>query len=304
MASSLAADPFAWAFIAALFSGIAAGQCLRAFAAAGRGRGDALRLRSRRIARAIAYLSLAILAAAALFVLADKGALASAWASPAILLGWAALVLAFGLCAGTRPLLLGLPLAVIAGAALVLVRLSLEGWLPLRSAAAPKVEIARLLPYEVGASSFRGQLELPERDSVPVAQEVGFAASSAALRVEGIELKEPLRLAACIVLPGARGAAAAYTTTLSLYRVVGLAAPGVTGNAFATPRWVGLLDAALPLRAGEGLESGLPPARARALFGLAERTRRTSAAAPLVALDALVFDLDAKDFSITSSPGH
>jgi hypothetical protein len=300
MGSSLLVDPFLWAGLTALFAGLAGGQGLRAFAAPAKGRVKAIRLRSRRIARAVAHLSLAILAAAALFVLADKAALAAAWAGPrAILLAWSALALVLGLCAGFRPLLLGLPLASLVGLALGLLRMGLEGWIPLRFSGNAAVEIASLLPYEVGPASFRGQLELPERDSVPVAQDVGLASSAAALRVESLEREEPRRLAARLALSKARAAASPSATSEYFYRVVGLAAPGVAGEAFATPRYARVLDAVLPLPAGQGLEPAGAIARAQALFGLAERMRRTSSAAPLVALEPLSFRLDAHDLSIT-----
>jgi hypothetical protein len=305
------ADPFLWIGTAAVFAGLAAGQALRAFAPAGPGRIHAFRLRSRRIARAIAFLSFGILAVAALFVLADKGGLAGAWASgPARLglLAWSALALAFGIGAGSRPLLLGLPLAGLGLVALGLVRFGLQGWLPIRSdaGAASDVEVARLLPYEVGPASFHGQLELPRRDSLPVVQEVGLASSSIGLCVESLELRGPLRLAACILLPDARSFATAYSPTQRLYRVVGLVAPGglASGLAFPAPRYIRLLDAALPLPASVGLEPAGPTARATAFFGLAQRARRTSAEKPLAVLEPLVFGLGGADLAITVRAGR
>jgi hypothetical protein len=305
------ADPFLWIGTAAAFAGLAAGQALRAFAPTGLGRSHASRLRSRRIARAIAFLSLGILAAAALFVLADKVGLADAWASgPARLglLAWSALALAFGIGAGSRPLLLGLPLAGLGLAALGLVHFGLEGWLPIRSeaGAASDVEVARLLPYEVGPASFHGQLEFPRRDSLPVVQEVGLASSSIGLCVESLELRGPLSLAACILLSEARPPSTAYSQTQRLYRVVGLAAPGslAIGLAFPAPRYIHLLDAVLPLPAGAGLEPAGPAARAAAFFGLAQRSRRTSAAKPLVVLEPVVFGLDGTDLVVKARTGR
>ena len=97
------------------------------------------RRRPRRIARAIAYLSLGILALTALFVFADKAALAEAWAGA--LLPSSLGALALGLCAGSLPLILGLPLAGIVLAALVLLNLGLEGWLPLRPGAGGRIRV-------------------------------------------------------------------------------------------------------------------------------------------------------------------
>jgi hypothetical protein len=286
------ADPFLWAVAAALLAGIAAGQELGAVAAPVQGRIKAQRRRSRRIARAIAYLSLGILASTALFVFADKAALAEAWAG--VLLPCSAIALVVGLCSGFRPLVLGLPLAILFLAALFILGLGLEGWLPLRpgSGEASAPEIARLLPFDVGSGSFRGQLELPERDSAPVAREVGLASTSVGIRVESLELRGPLRLAISIVRPTARSAAAADSTRLRFYRVIGIAAPGsaTIATAFAAPRSIGILDLLLPLPAGEGLE---PTVSREGIFGLALRRRLSSPPVDLVLLQPVSFRLRA-----------
>jgi hypothetical protein len=305
-AGALWADPYLWTWAASLFAGLAAGQALRALLRSRR-RADAdRRRRSRRFARAIAFLSLGILAAAALFVLADKAGLSEAWAgTPLVLLAWSLLSLGFGLCAGFRPLALGLPLAALGLAALGLANLGLRGWLPLRGGAGSWVEVARFLPYEVGPASFRGQLELPERDSMPIAQEAGLASSSIGIHVESLELKGPLRLAAGIAYPRARAASTAYSRASGFYRVVGLAAPGSLGSLatldFAGPPYARLLDALLPLSGGN--EPGGPPARASSPFGLALRTRRTSAASPVAVLEPVVFELSGADYSVRTRSG-
>ena len=194
------ADPCLWIAAAALLAGLGAGQLLRAFRGGGR-HGRPERLRAGRISRSIASLSLGILALTGLFVLADKGALSRVIADGA--LPWTAALFCAALAAGYRPLSVGLPLALVAAAAIATVRLGLEGWLPIRHAAADgSMEIARLLPYEVGASSFRGQLELPERDSVPVFQDIRLASSSVGLLAEVVELKGP-------ATPGLRASRAA-----------------------------------------------------------------------------------------------
>jgi hypothetical protein len=281
------ADPFLWASAATAFAGLASGQALRALVPSRRAPASSSRRRSRRFARAIAFLSLGILAAATLLVLADKGALADALAPGGGLLPCAAAFSALGLLAGFSPLGLGLPLSGLCLVVLVLVRLALAGWLPFRQPAAspsgPAFEIARLLPYEAGAASFRGQIELPERDSVPVAQEAALASGSAGLMAETLALKGPLRLAARIAMPRARSAAFATTR---LYRVSGLYGERGTSQDFPAPRNAGLLDAVLPLGAAEG-----PASSSAGLFGLALRLRVSSPAVPLVALQPVSFRL-------------
>jgi len=301
------ADPFLWAALAALFVGLAAGLVLRALRRSRR-RGDAdRRRRSARFARAIAYLSLGILALAALFVLADKDGLSAIRkeGSP-VLLAWCALILLLGVCAGRNPLAFGLPIACLALAALGFLRLTIEGWLPIRPSSASSLVIARLLPYEVGTAAFRGQLELPERDSVPVVQELGLASNSVGLRVECLELKEPFRLAACLVSPKARAASADYSETLMLYRVVGLALPGDShsGLDFKGPSHLRFLDALIPLSPALGFEPGSPPAQGRRFFGLAERTRRTSPCGTLAALEPLSFALSLPALTVELRPGQ
>jgi hypothetical protein len=298
-------DPYLWAALAALFVGLAAGQVLRAFLRSRR-RGDVdRRRRAARFARAIAYLSLGILALAALFVLADKSGLSEALiAGRSVLIASCAMFFVLGLCAGLAPLLLGLPIACLAFAALGFLRFALAGWLPIRSDSGSSLLIARLLPYEVGPSSFKGQLELLERDSLPVVQDLGFASSSVGIRVECIELKEPLRIAACIASPKVRAASKAYAGTLRLYRIDGLVAQGDAspGLDFKRPLHFRLLDAVLPLPSGEGLAPAFSPARAQALFGLAERTRRTSLFGSLALLQPLSFELALPDLSIALRP--
>jgi hypothetical protein len=301
------ADPFMWAALAALFVGLAAGLVLRALRRSRR-RGDAdRRRRSARFARAIVYISFGILALAALFVLADKDGLVRIWAEERlILLAWCALVLILGICAGRNPLVLGLPIACLAFAALAFLRMAIAGWLPVQPGSGSSLVIARLLPYEVGTTAFRGQLELPERDSVPVVQELGFASNSVGIRVESLELKEPLRLAACLVSPKVRAASAIYMETLRLYRVVGLAGPGKPslGLDFRGPAYLRFLDAVLPLPPAEGFEPGSSPARGSGFFDLAERTRRTSSCASLSPLEPLSFELALSDLSVTLRLGR
>jgi|GEM_PF-1762019 len=308
-------DPYLWCGAAAFFAGLAGGLVLRAFWRSRRLSSSDRRRRSARFAWAIAHLSLGILCLAGLFILADKGCLAEAWGDDRlVLLASSAAALLVGICAGYRPLVLGLPAAGALAAALGALGLAIAGWIPLRADAAQGTAVARLLPYKVEARSFGGQLELPERDSVPVVQDLSLAAGSAGLRVECLELGEPLRLAACVVSARARSAPASSPDgKLRFYRVAGVvgeaaagAAPGggpaaaasfVSSN-FPGPAHMGLLDALLPLPPREGLEPGSAPARATAFLGLALRLRLTSACSPLVPLEPVSFVLRAPAYSL------
>jgi hypothetical protein len=290
MASSLfSADPYLWATAASIFAGLAAGQALRALLRLGEGELAALRRRPRRIARAICLVGLCILALAALLVLPGRVALASAFdpAGGSVVLPWSALVFFLALLGGLLPFAAGLPLAALSLAALVLLRLALDAWLPLRPGAPPT--IASFLPYEVGTAYFRGQLELQERDSIPVAQELSLGSSSIALTAELLELGGPLGLCAELSLLPRRAEAA---PARRFYRIVGLAAPGGLSQAFPPPPYLNILDYLLPLPAEEGTEPGGAAARRIELFGLARRSRTTSPAIPLVALDRVFFVLD------------
>ena len=167
-------EPYLWASATALFVGLAVGQVTRALFLERRRDERSARLKSRRIARAVAFLSLGILTLAALLILADKGALVAgihpvgSSGMPGPLVFWAGIVAVMGIIAGIWPLAAGLPVLAVTLAGLVLVRLGIEGWQPQRPATAGgTAKIAELLPYEVAAASFRGHLELLERDSAP-----------------------------------------------------------------------------------------------------------------------------------------
>jgi hypothetical protein len=280
-------DPYAWATAAAFFAGLAAGQGLGSLlpqgAGAGAGKaggGRAERRRGRRLARAIAYLSLSILAIAGLLVLADKASLSAALGAQ--LLPWAGIVAAFALFAGLFPIAGGPTLAVAALGILAFLRLALQGWLPLSPGPGGSYLIAELLPYEVGVSSFKAHLELPKRDSVPVSQELALGSSAVAVSAESLELGGPLEFLASLAASVPSGA---YSGRALLYRVVGLSSPGVVPLSFASPSHAVLLDAFLALPPGEAASREI-------LFGLARRSRATSQSEPLVALQALSFSLD------------
>jgi hypothetical protein len=279
------ANPYLWATAASAFAGLAAGQALRAFIVVREGTARAARRRPSRIARAIAFLSLGILALAGLLVLSDKSA-------PRMgLVPFAALAFLLSLLSGFRPLVLGAPLALACAASLGAIGLALFGWLSLRPPATTQgssYEVASLLPYEVGASSFRGHLELPERDSVPVAQEVGLGAAELAVSVESLALAGPLAFLGDLALASVPPS---HTGTLRLYRVVGISAPGGLSQSFPVPAYIRLLDFVLPLPPGAGTEPGRSAALRSGLLGLASRSRLTSPSVRLVALQPVSYSL-------------
>lgn len=291
--SGFGANPYLWVSAAAAFIGLAAGQTAHAFLPDRADGAKTARRKSGSLARAIAFLSLGILATAALLVLADKTALAQEIAHGGVvpgvglLLPWAAAVAVLAAVAGLRPLAAGLPIVCIVLALLALARLALEGWLPLRPATAEGyLKIARFLPYEAGPSSSRGHLELSARGSASATQELGLASGSIAVSVELLEFVGPLAFLADIV-----GASPSAAGIARFYRIVGIAAPGGIVPVVATPAHVRLLDAVLPLAAGAGLDPGGGTVSSGAVFGLARRSRLTSAAAPLAALQPLSFGL-------------
>jgi hypothetical protein len=308
LASGIFADPYLWAAAGAAFVGLAAGQALRGFVSVREGSLRHRRRRPLRVARAIALLSLGILCLAALLVLADRASLAEGLAR-GLIVPWAALTGLMAFVAGFMPIAVGLPIAGLCLAILGFASLSLEGWLPYRSSSGSPVEAARILPYEVGPASFRGQIEMTERDSVPIVQEMSVAAPSVGLCVEGLSLDGPLGFIADLVHPrrpiiGAAAARGVPTVSkpakLRLYRIVGLVSPGGASWFFPNPPHLDFLEALLPLPADSGLAPAAPLAERSVLFGLATRTRAASPAVSLLALEPVVFGLrdDASVFII------
>jgi hypothetical protein len=293
--SALVADPFLWALLAALSVGLAAGQALRAFLPLGGEREPMLRKRPARLSCSIALFAVALLAVAALLIFADKASLASAIAA-ATLIPWACATVAVGFLAGLRPFVFGLPLLGLSLSALGFLAFCLQGWLPFRAAASESFEVARLLPYSADPSGFNGQLELRERDSVPVVQDLALSTNAVCLRAECLAFSGPLRLAASIVAPGGAppaadpltpgdGAIAAFSPVLRFYRIVGIASPdGRASLSFARPRHAALLDAFLGLGPGASRP-------ASALFGFVTRSARSSAPSQLIALGPVAFFL-------------
>ncbi len=280
-------DPYLWSALAALFLGLALGQALR-WASRFLGSGPARARGPARSARALAFAALALLPAAALLVYPSKASLADPE-----LAYWTASVLGLGALAGFWPRAAGIPLAAALAAALAVLGSGLSGWVEFGGPG----PLASLLPYEVlrpedgalgdavsGArGSFRGELELAERDSVPIAQSLAMASAEVAVAVESIELGGPLRLAAAIAGRGPGG---------RFYRVVGLVAPGAERALF--PGASALLDPVAPLAPELGFEPGAPAARAEALLGFFLRRRGSSEGARLVSLEPARFSLDAE----------
>ena len=220
----------------------------------------------------------------------------------------------------------------LVGAVLVLLGLGLEDWTPLGPASGPTVEIARLLPYDVGPATFHGQLALPRREFAAPLGEMSLASGSVGICAETLQLRGPLGFLARLILspaaaalpptafPGnpalaaasaaagtasssAAGSAAVVstaTTEVCLYRVVGLVAPGGLVQTIPPPAHVSFLDAVLPLPAAAGFDLGGDATDRRALLGLAERRRSSSAAVELAALQPVSFAMALDGYALSA----
>ena len=278
---ALKVDPYLWSALAALFAGLSLGQVSRwasTFFPRARTRRDARSKRARRWTRAVAFFALALLPATAILVFPAKASL-----SVAALLPWSAAVLALGALMGAWPKAAGIPIALLVVAFFVGLGAGLSGWLAFKG---PGL-VASLLPLDVvvpqsaaEAPSFRGELELAERDSVPIAQRIEMQSSEVALVAESIELAGPLGLAAKLARSGSSG---------RFYRVVGLVSPNAPPTLF--PSASTLLGRVAALGSGEGFEPGAAPAMREALWGLFTRRRSASPSARLVVLEPLRFYL-------------
>jgi hypothetical protein len=300
-AAGLWADPWFWAGAAAAFSGLAAGQAVRIVLPGREDGAKTLRRKPRRISRALAFLSLGILALAGFLVLADRNSLSGVGLAEGTglpwLLIWALLLALLCTLAGLRWLAAGLPLAALCLGALWLLRLALQGWLPLPPGSG--VRVASFLPYELGPKGVRGHLELVSGGSALPSQELALGSASIALSVETLDLAGPLGFLAELSSGTAPVPAAGVST---FYRLVGIAAPGAEPQSFATPVHLDLVDAVLALPEGEGRAPGASVSSKPALFGLALRSRRTSQALGLVALEPLSFTLGRAGILSSSSP--
>jgi hypothetical protein len=283
---AVAADPWLWIGAAALFLGVALGQAARAIIPERKKSARSGRRRSRRIARAVAFLSLAILFATGILIFSTKDALEPGIFPLEALAPYAAAAGLGGVLAGLFPLAGGLPLAALALASVLAFRAGIDGWTLYREAGT----VARLLPYEVGPASFRGELEVAGPGAAAGAHPASAAAGSASICVDALEFSGPLGLAARILGPG-RGQGW-YEGSRRFYRVAALVAPGAAPSFLDPParqRWV---DALLPLPEGAGLEPGGALARSEALGSLATRYRSSGPGRALVALESVYYDLD------------
>jgi hypothetical protein len=248
MASSLA-DPWLLSGASAFLAGAALGEGIRWLAAHLR---QAERLASRRSARAVAWLALAILGAACLvsFALPLPGGLAA-------LLPWIVAAGLSGLLAGLLPFSFGLPLLLVIIAFSALLLGGLGGQLPLRG----EGPVASFSVFAAAPGLSSGELLVAERDSATASRLISLPADEAGLVIERLELSGPLGL-----LAGPRW-----------YRVAGLAtrAGEAWSMAESFTRGGGFMDLVLPLP-GEG------PAAAALPF-----MRRSREASPLIRLAAL-----------------
>jgi len=283
---AIASDPYLWIGGGALFLGVAVGQSARAFFPGRRRSGKPGRRKSRRIARAVAFLSLALLFATGLLVVPPKDSLDPAVLTLEALGPYAAALGLGGALIGFLPLACGLPLAAVAAAGLFALRAGLGGWTPYRGAGT----VARLLPYEVEASSFRGELEVAGPGAAAGSRPVSTASGSASICVDELELSGPLGLLASMFGPGS--SQGRYESTRRLYRVAALVSSGASPVFLEPPARLLWIDAILPLTEGVGLEPGGAMARSEALGALAVRVRSSGPARPLAALEPVYFDLD------------
>jgi hypothetical protein len=281
-----ASDPWLWIGASALFLGVALGQAARAILPERMRTARSGRRRSRRVARAVAFLSLAILFATGILVFTPKEALGPGAFPLEALAPYAAALALGGALAGLLPLAGGLPLAAVVLALALAFRAGIDGWTLYIGAGT----VARLLPYEVEAASFKGELEVAGPGAAAGAHPASAAAGSASICVDALEFSGPLSLAARILGPSSgRGR---YEPSRRFYRVAALVAPGAAPaflDAPARQRWI---EAVLPIAEGAGLEPGGALARSEALGGLAARYRSSGPGRGLAALVPVYFDLD------------
>lgn len=317
------ADPYLWASLASLFFGLALGQGAKSLLRGRESPAARTSRKPRRIARATTFLALSILAVAGLLVFTKA---VSANALDTALIAWAASIAVLAALVGLRPLACGAPIALLSAAVLALIGLVTEGWLPLGpgsgatfspttglgptaglaaatsvdSATGPAVEIARLLPYEVGSDYSRGQLTLTSRRdaSSSLPQETSLASSSVGLCAESLKLRDPLGFLAKLFVPTVYSASVESGPRLILYRVVGLVAPGGLLQGIPAPPRLAILERLAPLPADIGFDPGGKAAAESALLGLAERRRITSPSVALVALQPVHFAMTADASSL------
>ncbi|MDA8408822.1 MAG: hypothetical protein M0001_00360 [Treponema sp.] len=249
-------NPWPWMLFATCFAGAGLGFFARAL----------FRSRSRRgrspvppSILAMILLAAAVCAAAGLLIFPDKASLGDRLLLPSGLVATA-----LGLASGLLPRTFGVGFLVALAAICAYAALCLEGWLPLKAVQ----RVATLTPFIVASSGSHGELQVDERDTVPLVQRVDILGTNAGLIVERLHLGGPLsvfgrehyRVAGIAV---ARGAVLSIETSFAPH--------------------VDPIDASLPLAQGPSAERSL-------LF--ASRWREASAPMPLVAFRTLSFILD------------
>jgi hypothetical protein len=281
-----AANPWLWSGLAAFFLGMALGQM--AFAALGRIRKGRRSPKAATI-RAPIFASIGLAAGAALLILPPSGALLAPGLSV-----WSPAVFVLGCLAGFLPRAVGIPVLVIAVGAVLLARSGLSDW----SSYGGRASLARLLPFEIareasGAVHVRSQLDLdlgPGAGS-PGQTVIDLPFDSAALCVEGLELRGPL--AALAVISRADRPPADAGSIARFFRVAGISGPAPAALAF--PMGGGALSRALAglarLAPGSGFEAG-ERAESSAFGGLVVHSRATSPLQALEPLRSLSFSLD------------
>jgi len=272
----LVSSPWFWGGLAAFFLGFVAGMALARAAKALKGHvrarvharrqdgregllevADSRRNATRGFPAAIVvWTSLAILAAVAFLVFPDK---AEAFSWP--VLAWSLALAACGLVVGRFPRSGGAVFLVVLFAMCGFVWDSTRGYV---SFAGP-VELARLLPLSGSDGDWLAEFMVHGRDGLPVAQHLGFEGDAAALVVDRLDLLGPSTMA------GYR----------HFYRIAGLADSSGRLVVDFHPRR-NFVERFRPLDA----------LRAQQAF-LLRRSRVTSAALLLVALQPLAFSLEA-----------
>jgi hypothetical protein len=255
-----AGNAYLWGGLAALFAGLALGQGFRWLRGTRGWKGPTKAdfhgsgRRSPSLAPTLAhiFLSLSVLALTALLVFGPQGF----WKADYFGL-WCPFAFLFGLALCLAPRFIGLPALALLLASELLLLDGLRGWIPLEG----NETVAYYLPLSVTDTRCMGELGVYERDGLPTAQRLEFAADEASLVVERVELKGPALLMA-------------YP---NYYRIVGMAGKdGETLASFQARK--NILDFLEPLKA-DGSRRG----------SLVRRWREKSPPAPLLPLARLEF---------------
>ncbi len=281
---AVAADPWLWIGAAAFFFGLALGQALRAVLPARNLTAVTARRRSRRIARAVAYLSLSLLFATCILIIPSNDVLDSSVVDMDVLASYAAAIAGAGALAGAFPLACGLPLLAIAAALALAIRAALMDWTLYRGPST----VARLLPYEVGDSSFRGELEVLVPGAAVGTKIVSMDSNSASICVDILEFSGPAALTARILGPEAEQGP--YTPLRRFYRVAALVSESAAPVFLDPPAHLGWIETVLPLPEDAGLKPGAAPTRTEAMGSLIVRFRFSGTGNRLSPLQPMYLD--------------